>query len=98
MTVRKGSHSPVRALFHFSDHLLVMQSRVGGRFFDMRISPTEFIKEILGHYGKITLSDINNQSEIINATNARREKEYEKIYTCPISSLPTESRNTFNHQ
>ena len=43
----------------------------------MPMETTGSIKELLDHYGEITLSDIKAQAEIINAANGRRDKEYE---------------------
>ena len=50
-------------------------------FFDVPISTTGSIKELLGHYGKVKIYSIKTQEEIINTDNDRREKEYDKLYT-----------------
>ena len=57
--------------------------------FDVPISSTGAIKEILGHYGEITLSYIKTQADFINAANYRREQEYDQRYTFLMSSLTT---------
>ena len=46
-------------------------------------------KELLGHYGDITLSYIKTQADFINAVNYRREQEYDQRYTFLMSSLTT---------
>ena len=95
---REISHSPVRALFHSLDYLLLLQSCVAGIFLTCLFATTGFTKELLGHYGKINLSDIKTQAEIINHANARMDQEYEQLYTCLMSSLTPEDRNTVNLQ
>ena len=41
----------------------------GWEIFDLPISTTGLIKELVGHYCEITLSYINTQAEIINSDN-----------------------------
>ena len=41
----------------------------GWDIFDLPISTTGLIKELVGHYCEITLSYINTQAEIINSDN-----------------------------
>ena len=48
----------------------------------MPISTIGSIKDVFGHYGEITLSDITYQAEIINAVNGSMEQEYDNLYTC----------------
>ena len=55
-------------------------------------------KELLGHYGDITLSYIKTQAEIINAYNEGRDQEYEQLYTCLMESLILAAKNTVNLQ
>ena len=55
--------------------------------FDIPISTIGFIKQLLGHYGNITLPYIKAQSEIISAYIDKREQEDGKLYNCLMVSL-----------
>ena len=46
----------------------------GWDIFDVPISTTGFIKELLGHCGEITLSTIMTKTDIIKAANEIREQ------------------------
>ena len=63
-----------KGLFSFA-RLLTDHAKFCGRdIFDAPILSTGVIKKFLGHYGEITLSDINTQAEIINNDNGNRDK------------------------
>ena len=59
----------------------------GWEILDVSISNIGSTNELFSHYGKITLSDIKTQAEIINADNDRREQEDDQLYTCLMASL-----------
>ena len=80
-TVRGSSHSPVTAFLCLLDFSLVIISSV---------------KDFMDHYGEINFSDIKAHAVTLNAANDGQEQEYKKIYTCLMSLIIPEPRNTVN--
>ena len=52
----------------------------GWNIFDVPIATTVSIKELLVHYGEITLSYIKAKEEIINDVNDKKEQEDDQLY------------------